>query len=185
MDNGIWPIIDGGWLDEVTLVATLALLQSVGHYLTMFHTHLIDAWCSTSSAFLLGPFMTKMNTLKMTAGIVFNLQDFEQNKIKSKQRSFEDFIGTSFVLIDVDLLLIWMNNFQLCFRFHLASCSVLPVVLITSRGECTYTLNAGYQLFHVLFLFYLGSFRLMLDAVAFKMDFRSDALPCIHKIKLN
>ena len=52
-----------------------------------------------------------------------------------KQRSFEDFIGTSFVLIDADLLLIWMNNFQLCFRFHLASCPVLPAVLITSRGE--------------------------------------------------
>ena len=52
--------------------------------------------------------MTKMNTLEMTAGNVFNLQDFEQNKIKSKQRSFEDFIGTSFVLIDADLLLIWI-----------------------------------------------------------------------------
>ena len=56
---------------------------------------------------------------QMTAGNVFNLQDFEQNKIKFKQRSFEDFIGTSFVLIDADLLLIWMNNFRLCFRFHL------------------------------------------------------------------
>ena len=41
------------------------------------------------------------------------------NKVKSKQKSFEDFIGTSFVLIDTDLLPIWMNNFQLCFRFHL------------------------------------------------------------------
>ena len=50
-----------------------------------------------SSAFWLGPFMTKMNTLEMTAGNVFNLQDFEQNKIKFKQRSIEDFIGTSFV----------------------------------------------------------------------------------------
>ena len=90
----------------------------------------------TSSAFWLRPFMTKMNTLEMTAGNVFNLQDFEQNKGKSKQRSFEDFIGTSFVLIDADLLLIWMNNFQLCFRFHLASCPVLPAVLIISRGEC-------------------------------------------------
>ena len=74
--------------------------------------------------------MTKMNTLKMMAGNVFNLQNFEQNKIKSNQRSFEDFIGTSFVLIDADLLLIWMNNFQLCFRFHLASCPVLPAMLI-------------------------------------------------------
>ena len=81
--------------------------------------------------------MMKMNTLEMTAGNVFNLQDFEQNKVKSKQRSFEDFIGTSFVLIDADLLLIWMNNFHLCFRFHLASCPVLPAVLIISRGECT------------------------------------------------
>ena len=80
--------------------------------------------------------MRKMNTLEMTAGHVFNLQDFEQNKIKSKQRSFEDFIGTSFVLIDADLWLIWMNNFQLCFPFHVASCPVLPAVLIISRGEC-------------------------------------------------
>ena len=80
--------------------------------------------------------MTKMNTFEMTAGSVFNLQDFEQNKIKFKQRSFEDFIGTSFVLIDADLFLIWMNNFQLCFCFHLASCPVLPAVLIILRGEC-------------------------------------------------
>ena len=50
--------------------------------------------------------MTKMDTLEMTAGNVFNLHDFESNKIKLKQRSFEDFIGTSFVLIDADLLLI-------------------------------------------------------------------------------
>ena len=56
--------------------------------------------------------------------------------MKSKQRSFEDCIGTSFVLIDADLLLIWMNNFQLCFRFHLALCTVLPAMLIISRGEC-------------------------------------------------
>ena len=81
--------------------------------------------------------MTKMNTLEMMAGNVFNLQDFEQNKIKFKQRSFEDFIGTSFVLIDADLLLIWMNNFKLCVRFQLASCPVLPAVLIISRGECS------------------------------------------------
>ena len=31
-----------------------------------------------------------------------------------------------------------MNNFQLCFRFHLASCPVLLAVLIISRGECKY-----------------------------------------------
>ena len=58
----------------------------------------------------------------MTAVNVFTSQDFEQNKIKLKQRSFENFIGTSFVLTDVDLLLIWINNFQLCFRLNLASC---------------------------------------------------------------
>ena len=55
--------------------------------------------------------------------------------MESKQISFEDFIGTSFVLIDADLLLIWMNNFQLCFLFYLASCPVLPAVLIILRGE--------------------------------------------------
>ena len=56
--------------------------------------------------FLLGPLMVKMNTLEVTAGNVFNLQDFEQNTIKFKQRSFEDIIGTSFGLIDPHLLLI-------------------------------------------------------------------------------
>ena len=59
---------------------------------------------------------------EMTARNVFNWQDFEQNKVKSKQRSFEDFIGTSFVLIDTDLLLIWMNKFQLRFRFRRELC---------------------------------------------------------------
>ena len=76
--------------------------------------------------------MTKLNTLEMTAGNVFNLQDFEQNKIKFKQRSFDDFIGTSFVLIDADLLLIWMNKFQVWFRFRREFCPVLPAVLIIS-----------------------------------------------------
>ena len=76
--------------------------------------------------------MMRMDILEMTAGNVFNQQDFERNKVKSKQRSFEDFIGTSFVLIDADLLLIWMNNFQLCFHSHLVLCPVLPVVLIIS-----------------------------------------------------
>ena len=76
--------------------------------------------------------MTKMNTLEMTAGNVFNLQDFEQNKIKFKQRSVEDFIGTSFVLIDADLSLIWMNTFQLWFCFRRELCPVLPAVLIIS-----------------------------------------------------
>ena len=68
----------------------------------------------------------------MTAGNVFNLQDFEQNKVKSKQRSFEDFIGTSFLLINADLLLIWMNKFQLQFCFRHELCPVLPAVLIIS-----------------------------------------------------
>ena len=76
--------------------------------------------------------MTKMNTLEMTAGNVFNLQDFEQNKIKFKRRNAEDFIGISFVLIDADLLLIWMNKFQLWFRFCRELCGVLPAVLIIS-----------------------------------------------------
>ena len=48
--------------------------------------------------------MTKTNTLEMTAGNVFNLQNFEQNKIKFKQRSFENFIGTSSGLIDADFV---------------------------------------------------------------------------------
>ena len=69
--------------------------------------------------------MTKMNTLEMTAGNVFNLQDLEQNKIKFKQRSVEDFVGTSFVLTDADLLLIWMNKFQLWFHFRREFCPVL------------------------------------------------------------
>ena len=86
----------------------------------------------TPSAFWLGPFITKMNTLEMTAGNVFNLQDFEQNKIKFKQRRVEDFIGTSFVLIDAGLLMIWMNKFQVWFRFRRMFCTVLPAVLIIS-----------------------------------------------------
>ena len=87
--------------------------------------------------------MTKMNTLEMTAGNVFNLQGFEQSKIKSKKRSFEDFIGTSFVLIDADLLLIWMNKFQLCFHFHVALCPVLSAVLIISLrgGGCIFIIT--------------------------------------------
>ena len=68
--------------------------------------------------------MTKMNTLKMTPGNVFNLQEFEQSEIKLKQRSFEAFTGTSFGTIDADLLLTWTNNFELRFRFHCASCLV-------------------------------------------------------------
>ena len=59
-------------------------------------------------------------------------------KQKLKQRSFEDSIGTSFVLIDADLLLIWTNKFQLWFRFRLELCPVLPAVQIISWGECTF-----------------------------------------------
>ena len=80
--------------------------------------------------------MTRMNNLGMTAGDVFNLQDFEQNKIKFKQRSVEDSTGITFVLIDADLLLIWIDNSRCCFRFHVVLCPVLPAMLIISRGEC-------------------------------------------------
>ena len=55
-----------------------------------------------------------------------NALNLEPNKIKLKQRSVEDFIGASFVLIDASLLLIWMNNFQLCFLLCPALCLVLP-----------------------------------------------------------
>ena len=58
----------------------------------------------------LGPFMTTVSTLAVESRNVFNLQDFEQNKIPFKQRSFEDSINTSFGLFDADLLLIWMNT---------------------------------------------------------------------------
>ena len=50
------------------------------------------------------------------------LQEFEQNKILFKQRSFEDSIDTFFSLFDADLLLIWMNIFWHGFRFRHASC---------------------------------------------------------------
>ena len=53
-----------------------------------------------------------------------------------KQRGFEDFIGRSFVLIDANLLLIWMNNFQLRLCFHLALCPVLPLHLSASILHC-------------------------------------------------
>ena len=50
--------------------------------------------------------MTRVSTLAMESGNVFNLQDFEQNEIPFKQRSFEDSIDTFFSLFDTDLLLI-------------------------------------------------------------------------------
>ena len=74
--------------------------------------------------------------MKILEGMLFNLQDFEQNKIPLKQRSFEDSINTFLRLIHVDLLLIWMNNFWHGFRFHSVSCPVLHIMLIISRGEC-------------------------------------------------
>ena len=40
-------------------------------------------------------------------------------------------------LFDADLLLIWMNKFRHGFRFRSASCPVLHIVLIISRGECS------------------------------------------------
>ena len=68
----------------------------------------------------------------MESGNVFNLQDFEQNEIPFKHRSFEDSIDTFFSLFDADLLLIWMNTFRHGFRIHLASCVILPIMLIIS-----------------------------------------------------
>ena len=62
----------------------------------------------------------RASTLAMESGNVFNLQDFEQNEIPLKQRSFEDSIDTFFSLFDADLLLIWMNNFQHGFPFRSA-----------------------------------------------------------------
>ena len=76
--------------------------------------------------------MMRVSTLAMENGNVFNLQDFEQNKIPSKQRSFEDSIDTFLSLFDTDSLLIWMNNFRHSFRFRRASCAVLLIVLIIS-----------------------------------------------------
>ena len=84
----------------------------------------------------LGPSTTKVSTLAMESGNVFNLEDFEQNEVPFKQKSFEDSIDTFFSLLDADLLLIWMNNFRHGFRFRSASCPVFHIVLIISRGEC-------------------------------------------------
>ena len=64
---------------------------------------------------MLGPFTTRVSTLAMESGNVVNLQDFEQNEIPFKQRSFEDSIDTFLSLFDADLLLIWMNT---TFRAH-------------------------------------------------------------------
>ena len=45
----------------------------------------------------------RASTLAMESGNVFNLQDFEQNEIPLKQRSFEDSVDTFFSLFDTDL----------------------------------------------------------------------------------
>ena len=74
----------------------------------------------------------RVSTLALESGNAFNLQDFEQNEIPFKQRSFEDFIDTFLSLFDADLLLIWMNTSRHGFRFRRASCPVLPIVLIIS-----------------------------------------------------
>ena len=58
----------------------------------------------------------RASTLAMESGNISNFQDFEQNEIPLKQRSFEDSIDTFFSLFDADLLLIWMNNFRHGFR---------------------------------------------------------------------
>ena len=65
----------------------------------------------TSRPHGLGPFTMRVSTLAVDSRNVFNLQDFEQNKIPFKQRSFEDSIDTFLSLFDADLLLIWMNTF--------------------------------------------------------------------------
>ena len=80
----------------------------------------------------LGPSTMRASTLAMESGNVSNFQDFEQNEIPLKQRSFEDSIDTFFSLFDADLLLIWMNNFRNSFPFRSVSCPVLYIVLIIS-----------------------------------------------------
>ena len=74
----------------------------------------------------------RASTLAMESGNVSNFQDFEQNEIPLKQRSFEDSIDTFFSLFYADLLLIWMNNFRHGFRFRSVSCPVLYIMLIIS-----------------------------------------------------
>ena len=75
--------------------------------------------------------MMRVSTLAMESGNVFNLQDFEENGIPFKQRSFDDSNDTFLSLFDADFLLIWMDTFWHGFRFCCMSCPVLPIVLIT------------------------------------------------------
>ena len=55
-----------------------------------------------------------------------------------QKRSFEGSIDTFFSLFDTDLFPIWMNTFRHGFCFCLASCQVLPIMLIISLGECRF-----------------------------------------------
>ena len=50
------------------------------------------------------PTHDESSTLAMESRNVFNLQDFEQNEIPFKQKSFEDYIDTLLSLFDTDLL---------------------------------------------------------------------------------
>ena len=78
----------------------------------------------------------RASTLAMESRNVSNFEDFEENEIPLKQRSFEDSTDRFLSLFDADLLLIWMNNFRHGFLFRSASCPALYIVLIISRGEC-------------------------------------------------
>ena len=51
----------------------------------------------------LGTSMMRASRLAMESGNVSNFQDFEQNEIPLKQRSFEDSIDTFFSLFDADM----------------------------------------------------------------------------------
>ena len=70
----------------------------------------------------LGVRTPRRTLMKILEGTLFNLQDFEQNKILLKHRSFEDSINKILSLFHADLLLIWMNNFW--HGFHFCSTSV-------------------------------------------------------------
>ena len=88
----------------------------------------------------------RASTLAMESGNVFNLQDFEQNEIPLKQRSFEDSVDTFLAYLTLICLLIWMNNFQHLFRFLSASCQALYIVLVISRGG-VYVVQAVFKQF--------------------------------------
>ena len=58
----------------------------------------------------------------MQSGNVSNLQDFEYNEIKFKQRSFEDCTGTLFHLFSTDLLLVLMPFSVACLAWSSPLC---------------------------------------------------------------